>query len=126
MCNNCKKEITVTDVEADAKIWVDSKLCDCVGGDVDCGYDDRNCSHSHIWMDPKDVAVYCKELQEAIKVLKQGFVHETRTPKPKARITCPKCHATRIIPRDIAHMTHDRSQCACGRFGRPIIEDIDE
>lgn len=33
MCHNCK---------ADAKIWVDSYSCDCVDGNVDCGYDDRN------------------------------------------------------------------------------------
>lgn len=41
-CNKCKAEVTVTDVEQDATIWIDPFSCNCDhGGDVDCGFDDR-------------------------------------------------------------------------------------
>lgn len=69
-CDKCKSEVTVTDVEQDATIWVDPYSCDCDhGGDVDCGFDDRTGNHSHIWMDAKDVAGYCNKLQGEIRQL---------------------------------------------------------
>lgn len=73
ICNNCKKELTITNAEPDTKIWVDSYSCDC---EIDCGYDDRSSNHSHIWISPKGVAEYCKELQAEIQALKDLVRHE--------------------------------------------------
>jgi hypothetical protein len=69
-CDKCKSEVTVTDVEQDATIWVDPYSCDCDhGGDVDCGFDDRTGNHSHIWLERADVAGYCNKLQGEIRQL---------------------------------------------------------
>jgi len=88
------------------------------GCEIDCGYDDRRGNHSHIWMSPKGVAEYCNELQAEIQELKQKL-----KPALKSRITCPACHVTRIIPREIAHITNIGSQCS---FDQPNVEDIND
>jgi hypothetical protein len=63
--------VTVTDVEQDTTIWIDPYSCACDhGGSVDCGFDDRTGNHSHIWLEHKDVAGYCNELQAEIKQLR--------------------------------------------------------